>query len=1440
MLYKKKKLMMVTEEEFKTWLLGIGVAVTLSACSGAGGGSAATNAATVDTQTAATQKTNEDDTASASAQVTGVYLTGTLEVDSDSNSKDLVKGRKVDLQNESGQTVASAVSDNNGVYLFNLKDNNLVTGKNQFKIFSIIENDSKGKVRAVSQTVDVGRFDPTTRILNMGISFFLEISAIKGIVSFVDGDGKILKDVDLGYTDVFLPGFSFAARTNADGVFLLLYVPANTYTLRIENKSIVYETSVTVEKSTTLNLGVIVINADSTPPQNPSISIDAGKGYTNVGTVSLALSADGAETMYITNSPGCTSLGQWQPYSTAYASWPIELIGDAASVYVKYKDAAGNETQCISARIAFDKTAPSNPSIAIKGGYTYTKSSTVTLQIDATDADEMLLSREPSCSGSDWVPYASTRDWTLSKAGSNEIYAIFRDKAGNTSSCVSTHVALDTQAPTGSLQFSTTNAVRNGNQWYQKTNDATLILSASDNVDGLEVKIGTSASCNDGIWENFASTKIWPLQIQNAANTVYGMFRDEAGNTSDCISATIYHDTNAPSGTAIFSPNIGAMNNNVHYFGPSVSATVEFSVTDAVGGVMVLLSPNSNCSGGSYENLASSMIVSLPNTNAINQLYVRWKDALGNESSCALADSIHHDNAAPTVSTLQFDHTGAIQNLSTNIWYTTATEATLNVVASDISGDVKMKVSTDANCAISALGYVSVADVEQTLSTSGPTTVYVRFKDALGNETSCMQDTIGYDNSAPVVFPTASFDPSTGEIIKSGVTYTKEDTKTVSLSWDLVADTGVGGPYKVWLTDDCSGTPSWQAQADTIPWTLPSLSSNGLKTLYMKIQDALGNISDCSTGISIYRDTVADGRITNSGALYTNTGSITLSLVDADPIGLKNTMKVSGDDNCGGSTTAESFATTKSWTHNIAANNSSKVCVQFTDNLDNVTCSCVNLMYDTTAPVAVSTFSNGLSAWHPNKSPMLSWDNATDTLSGVAKYQVAIGTSAGGTDVTNYTDLDCNSPCQLKDITYPNQETSPLYFYPTIRAVDRAGNPSQETQGTGFWVRNGGRLTGDGGLDSTFSTAVDGGRDVFSYGIGETYSYYYNTKIASLALQGDGKVLACGKETLQHNWQYTCTFCNQTHHQENYASSLAYRIGFNGGRDSSFGSSGSLYLETALYPDGTAIGSTPPECSGITLLSNGGSAVTGRTNSGNIMLKFLSSAGAVSSSMSLASGFGRGLLERTSSSVLASIYSDSASNLALTDAAGTNFASTSPATDSPWTGPTQLIEQDDGKFIVAGPNSSGGIAVVRFASSGSSTDTSIAVNTMTTVSGMTLQSDGAIIVTGENMSARLTGADLTLDTGFGSAGIYTHPTNCVGNAVIVQDDGYILFVGTCASKMSVWRVLPNGSGLDTTFANNGQYTYPSTSLGNAAWMQTFGGLIVGGQIGNDSAVFRIK
>jgi hypothetical protein len=88
--------------------------------------------------------------------------------------------------------------------------------------------------------------------------------------------------------------------------------------------------------------------------------------------------------MYITNTAGCGSGGTYETYATSKASWVLATANATNTVYVKFKDSAGNETSCVSDSILHDNTGPDAPTGLSLGTVPTSDTTTPTLSWSAS------------------------------------------------------------------------------------------------------------------------------------------------------------------------------------------------------------------------------------------------------------------------------------------------------------------------------------------------------------------------------------------------------------------------------------------------------------------------------------------------------------------------------------------------------------------------------------------------------------------------------------------------------------------------------------------------------------------------------------------------------------------------------------------------------------------------------------------------------------------------------------------------------------------------------------------------------------------------------------------------------------------------------------------------------------------------------------------------
>ncbi|HPI40435.1 MAG TPA: fibronectin type III domain-containing protein [Pseudobdellovibrionaceae bacterium] len=82
------------------------------------------------------------------------------------------------------------------------------------------------------------------------------------------------------------------------------------------------------------------------------------------------------------------------------------------------------------------------------------------------------------------------------------------------------------------------------------------------------------------------------------------------------------------------------------------------------------------------------------------------------------------------------------------------------------------------------------------------------------------------------------------------------------------------------------------------------------------------------------------------------------------------------------------------------------------------------------------------------QSPLLSWNAAVDTASGISHYELALGTSSGGTELQTWTSVGNVTSATLSGVTLSRG----TFYYVSLRAIDTAGNTSSVVLGDGFFV----------------------------------------------------------------------------------------------------------------------------------------------------------------------------------------------------------------------------------------------------------------------------------------------------------------------------------------------------------------------------------------------------
>jgi hypothetical protein len=603
--------------------------------------------------------------------------------------------------------------------------------------------------------------------------------------------------------------------------------------------------------------------------------VDGGASWTSSTSVTLTLAATdaGSGMAQMRFSADASTWSAWETYATSKSHTLADSDG-TKTVYAQFRDGAGNASSNASDTIALDRAAPSG-TVSIDGGAAWTTSTSVTLTLSATDAISGVASMRLSADGttwSGWETYAASKSHALADPdGTKTVYAQFRDAAGNASSNVSDAIGLDRSGPSGTV------IIDGGASWTTSAS-VTLTLSATDAASGVAQMRFSSDGSTWSTWETCATSKSRVLAESDGTQTVYAQFRDVAGNVSSTASDTIILDRAAPSGTV--SIDGGAS------WATSTSVTLTLSATDATSGVATMRLSADGTNWSTWETYATSKSYTLADPDGIQTVHVQFRDAAGNASAAA-SDTIGLDRAAPTGTVI----------IDGGASWTTSTSVTLTLSASDTdSGVSQMRFSADGTN-WSTWETSAASKSYKFADPDGTKTVFAQVRDAAGNASSTVSDTIGLDCAGP----------SGTVIIDGGASWTTSTSVTLTLS----ATDACSGLASMRFSTDGTTWSTWETCATSKSYTLAD--SDGTKAVYAQFRDVAGNPSPAVADAIGLDRAGPDGAIAiGSGCTATADPAVILTLSATDAGSGVATMRFSanGDD----WTPWEAYAAARDWT----------------------------------------------------------------------------------------------------------------------------------------------------------------------------------------------------------------------------------------------------------------------------------------------------------------------------------------------------------------------------------------------------------------------------------------------------------------------------------------------------------------------------------------------
>lgn len=397
---------------------------------------------------------------------------------------------------------------------------------------------------------------------------------------------------------------------------------------------------------------------DQTPPAPGSptaVTINDGGLYARERTVTLYLNVSGADEMQISESLGFAG-SLWLPVTSA-VNFTLSSADGLKTLYVRYRDAAGNLSDIVSAQVLLDTRPPQQPFVRIGDGSGYSNASLATLTLSASEGPvyyrattDGVLDNKP------WKAYVTSASIDLGTTpGQRTVMVQFQDAAGNVSQVATAQTLLDRSAP-----GATTLRINDGALY---TNDdqgvVTLTLGAVDTGSGLSTLqiAGAVTALATAPIVPFEPTKVFTLPFKDVEGwkELYARYYDKAGNYSDPVSAFIKLDRTAPV-PALALP-----------FG-NLARTNMLPVTIAAesDAALMLLSNDVGFAGAAWQPYQKNLVWTFLPGQGIRWMYVKLRDFAGNTSD-SYSIAVTLDSLPPAIGsvagltlndTLTWDHYG--------------------------------------------------------------------------------------------------------------------------------------------------------------------------------------------------------------------------------------------------------------------------------------------------------------------------------------------------------------------------------------------------------------------------------------------------------------------------------------------------------------------------------------------------------------------------------------------------------------------------------------------------------------------------------------------------------------------------------------------------------------------------------------------------------------
>ncbi len=580
--------------------------------------------------------------------------------------------------------------------------------------------------------------------------------------------------------------------------------------------------------------GIVYVH-DDLPPSAPSNLVTAPSSPSNDATpdVSGDLPAD-AIAVAIYDNAACTGTPLATSAATSAFSLTVSITADT-TFYAAATDLAGNPSAC-SSGIAYtlDTAAPAPPVLVVSPSSpaadldpevsgTAEPAATITLY-GATDCGGSSIGTFTTSAGGTFGP----DDFLVGANTSSVFSATATDTAGNTSSCSADVVYLNDGLAPDAPVFSATEPP-------SPANDTLDPLLEGDAELGSLVQIYITNDCT-GLVVATGAGGTFSIEVPATANTTttyYATATDAAANVSPCSAGISFtHDDIGPA------PPTGLATDPVS---PSNDATPLVSGNLAVDAVAVAVYDNPTCTGTPLASDDASGSFSLAVSIAADTtFYASATDVAGNPSACSTGVAYVYDTVPPNAPVMAVSPSSPSTSNALTLSGTAEALSTLALYAtSGCSGSAFTTFAVFANG--------TFGPYPDLVSDNFTVTYSARATDAAGNPSLCSNDVVFQNDKTPPPVPvmTGSSPASPSQEDEPTIQGSAQAGSLVRLYRDTATpcDTDTGQSMTVGI----GGTFGFAVTVTTTSTT----------TFRARSEDALGNISACSSTAVVYVNDVA-------------------------------------------------------------------------------------------------------------------------------------------------------------------------------------------------------------------------------------------------------------------------------------------------------------------------------------------------------------------------------------------------------------------------------------------------------------------------------------------------------------------------------------------------------------------------------------------------------